>query len=166
MTDVRFNSAALFTALDDKRQARGLTWAALAREITRVPKQQPIAVSTIKNLGRNRVSEGDGVIQMLLWLGQPPEAFVEGVACDETTTLPEVPAGKTIRWDTRAVHRSLAEVRQARALSWSQVADQIGVNTPSLTRLAKGGRIGMGTLVRIAAWLNQPAVAFTRITKR
>ncbi len=72
-----FDLRALFDALDAKRQERGLSWAELTREVNRFRTQgHPIAASSITSLRDKAVAEGDGVLQMLIWLDRSPESFI------------------------------------------------------------------------------------------
>ena len=73
-----FDLRALYEALDAQRQARGLTWAAAVAEINRHRTVlRPIALSTITTLQHKPRGEGDGILQMLLWL-EASESFVPG----------------------------------------------------------------------------------------
>jgi hypothetical protein len=62
-----FSLEALHAALDAQRRARGLTWSAALREISRVSERpgRRLSLSTLKGVGTRRVAEGDGVLQML-----------------------------------------------------------------------------------------------------
>ena len=157
---------ALYEALGQQRRERGLSWAAVTREINRFNTGgHQLATSTITGLSRRTVAEGDGILQMLLWLRRTPESFVPGVkeADSERFRLREVGNDQVLRWDTKALHSALNAERQARGMTWGEVASQIGGFTPGmLSNLAKGGRIGFPGVMRIAAWLGQPAAAFTR----
>ena len=161
-----FELKALYGALDQQRRARGLSWAAVTREINRFKTGgHPIATSTITGLNSKTVAEGDGILQMLLWLRRTPESFVPGVkeADSEHFRLRAPGNGRILRWDTRALHSALNAGRQARGMTWREVASQIGGFTPAmLSNLAKGGRIGFPGVMRIVGWLDQPAATFTR----
>ena len=65
----RLDSAALFAALDQRRSARGLTWAEVAAETG-------VSVATIKRTGRGGRMEADGMLALVSWLGLPVETFV------------------------------------------------------------------------------------------
>jgi hypothetical protein len=162
-----FDLRALYEALDEQRRARQMSWTAAAQEINRFRTTlRPIGVSTITGLKDKPRAEGDGVLQMLLWLGRTPESFVPGrsVADDERCRLPQLKMGQILRWDTKALHAALDSERRARGLTWAGVADQLsGFTAGMLTDLAKGGRIGFPRVMRLTAWLGQPAVTFTRI---
>jgi hypothetical protein len=147
-----------------------MTWAAAAREINRFHKEtHPIAVSTITGLTSRVSSEGDGVLQMLLWLRRTPESFVPGIeeAHDHRFRLRELGKEQILRWDTKALHSALNARRQAREMTWKEVAQQIGGYTPGmLANLANGGRIGFPGVMRIVRWIGQPAAVFTRASDR
>jgi hypothetical protein len=161
-----FDLKALYDALDEQRRSREMSWAAVAREVNRFHTEgHPIATSTITSLKDKAAGEGDGILQMLLWLRRTPESFVPGFegADDERYRLRELPREQLLRWDTRALHAAMNAQRRARRMTWKQVAQEIGGFTPGmLTNLAKGGRIGFPGVMRIVRWLGQPAAAFTR----
>ncbi len=164
-----FSLTALYDALDHERRSRGATWAAVAREINArfrdVPGHRAIAVSTITGLAGKQLVEGDGVLQMLLWLRRSPESFVPGFECANAARyrLKELGPTQILRWDTQALYAALNNQRQARGMRWQQVAAEIGGCTPAvLTRLEQGGRTVLPGVMRLVAWTGQPAAAFTR----
>jgi hypothetical protein len=164
-----FSLRALYDALDARRAERGLTWAAVGREVNRHRTfMRPIAVSTISGLRTKTVGEGDGILQMLLWLERTPESFVPGIpdADDERFQLPALVRGQILRWDARRLFTELNVRRAERSLTWTDVAREIGLGyTPGmLTRMAKGGRLGFPHVMRLVGWLDRPAVDFTRIS--
>src|SRR6185436_16874536 len=63
-----FDIGALYSALDAQRQARGMSWPQVVREINalfaRVPAR-PISPSTLNGMRNRGTIEGDGVLQML-----------------------------------------------------------------------------------------------------
>ena len=161
-----FDLNALYLALDEQRRARQLTWAAATREINRFETQgHPVASSTITGIANKSVGEGDGILQMLLWLRRSPESFIPGfVESDaERFQLPVVTQEQVLRWDTKGLHAALNAKRQARGITWKDVAREVGGYTPGmLNHLAKGGRVGFPGVMRLVRWLGQPAAAFTR----
>ena len=161
-----FDLKALFNALDEQRRSREMSWAAVMREINHFKMEgHPIATSSITGLKDKAVAEGDGILQMLLWLRRTPESFVPGLpgADAERFRLRAVGKEQTLRWDTKALHSALNDQRQARGMTWKQVAQEMGGFTPGmLTNLAKGGRAGFPGVMRIVRWLGQPATTFTR----
>ena len=66
-----FDLAGLHRAVDAERQLRGLSWAALAREIG-------VAASTIRRFATADDAEADGVLLVVRWLNAAPEDFVPG----------------------------------------------------------------------------------------
>ena len=166
MTRADFDLRALWDALDRERRSRDLSWTAVAREVDRfVTVGRPIAASTIAGLKHRAVGEGDGLLQMILWLRRTPESFVPdlGDSDAERFQLPRVAADQILRWDTAALHAALNAQRRARGLTWKQVADEVGQCTPRmLTSLANGGRIGFPGVMRLVRWLGKPAAHFTR----
>jgi hypothetical protein len=167
MPSIDFDLRALYDALEARRQERRMTWADVAREVNRFrTTRHPVAASTMRGLRDTRSGEGDGILQMLLWLERSPESFVRGVAEADAPRyrLPDVTMGQIVRWNTRALFDALNAQRQARQLTWAQVAREIGGFTPGmLTNLAKGGRIGFPRVMRLVRWLDRPSVEFTRI---
>src|SRR5215467_3620214 len=80
--DADFDVVALYKAIDAQRLERGMTWKAVARDVNRADERygiHPISPSTTTGLKDKRWGvEGDGVLQMLLWLDRTPESFVLG----------------------------------------------------------------------------------------
>jgi hypothetical protein len=161
-----FDLKALYDALEEQRRSREMSWAAVTREINRFKTAgHPIATSTITRLKHKAVGEGDGILQMLLWLRRTPESFVPGIeeADADRFHLREVGSEQILRWDTKALHAALNAQLQARGMTWKDVAQEVGGFTPGmLTNLAKGGRTGFPGVMRMVRWLGQPAAAFTR----
>jgi transcriptional regulator with XRE-family HTH domain len=165
---VEFDIPALYDALDERRRSRGLSWAQVARELSErfgsVPARA-IGPSTLIGMRRRRAIDGDGVLQMLRWLGRSPESFVRGHTreTDPADLLPDIGPSHVLRFDAQAIFTALDGARAARGLTWRQVADEIGgMQSGSLTRLAQGGRVGFPDIMRIAAWLERPAASLTR----
>ena len=65
----RFDSSALFAAIDAQRIDKGLTWDQLAREIG-------VSAATIRRTQHGGRLEVDGMLAMVTWLGVPVETFV------------------------------------------------------------------------------------------
>ncbi len=70
MTIARFDTAALFEALETQRAARGITWDQLGKEIG-------VSPATIKRTRDGGRMEVDGMLAMVNWLGVPVETFVK-----------------------------------------------------------------------------------------
>lgn len=64
----RFDAAALFKALDEQRQRRGMTWHAAAAEVG-------VSPSTMTRTVKDGRMEVDGMLAMVRWLGRTVESF-------------------------------------------------------------------------------------------
>lgn len=106
-----FDLKALFAAIDAQRDARGLTWAAAAREIAgALPSAlvRPVASSTI-------------------WLDHAPESFIRNLPRNfPKSDLPERPASRVLRFDTRKLHAAIDAERQSTGLTWQQAGEESG----------------------------------------
>jgi len=162
-----FNLRAVYDAMDARRREREMSWTDVAREVNRFRTLlRPIALSTITGLRDKPAGEGDGILQMLLWLERTPESFVPGIAAanGERFRLPQLMTAQILRWDTQALHRALDAHRRVRHLTWTQVAGELRGFTPGmLTNLARGPKIGFPRVMRLVRWLDRPAVEFTHI---
>src|SRR5262249_49330866 len=129
-----FSLRNLYVALDERRRERSLSWSEVALEVNRHRTfLRPIAVSTIKGLETKPDGEGDGILQMLLWLDRTPESFLVDVVPDGDDSrfrLPRLTRGQILRWDTKALHAALDTERKARGLTWASVAFEIRGVTP------------------------------------
>jgi transcriptional regulator with XRE-family HTH domain len=67
-----------------------------------------------------------------------------------------------LRFDTRALYRALDAQRQARAMSWRQVADEIGVSAATIARTERGGRLEVDGMLAMVAWLRRTVESFAR----
>ena len=66
------------------------------------------------------------------------------------------------RFDPQALYAALDNQRQARAMSWRQVASEIGVSASTLTRTRQGGRMEVDGMLAMVRWLGRSAESFTR----
>ena len=65
---IRFDPPALYKAMNEQREARGMTWQQVGREIGVTP-------STITRTQQQGRFEVDGVLAMTSWLGRRIEDF-------------------------------------------------------------------------------------------
>src|SRR5262245_7660179 len=162
-----FDLKMLHAALDEQRQARGLTWVQATREINAVgppSSRHPIATSTIVGLRTKTLAEGAGVLQMLRWLGRAPESFMHGLPAHlAASKLPEADPREVLRFDTRKLNEALDHDRKARGLTWDQVAAETNVPASHMRGLAKGGRTAFPGVMRLTRWLQRPASEFVRL---
>ena len=129
-----FDVHALYQALDSARQARGLSWTQVAREISGLYADTPagpISPSTLSGLRSRHEIEGDGVLQMLRWLHRTPESFVPGsTQMGLDAELPPVGAHRILRFDAKSIYGALDARRVERALTWNQVAKKRSAASP------------------------------------
>ncbi len=165
-----FDLSALYDAVDAQRRERGLTWAAATREINCFSTEGHVmSASTIRGLKSRPIVEGDGLLQVLLWLGRSPESFAPSVpdASSPRFQLPPPRDGYILRWDTQALYGALDARRRDREMTWKAVAEEVGGFTPAmLTRLAEPGRVMFPSVMRLVRWLAEPARTFTRSVRR
>jgi transcriptional regulator with XRE-family HTH domain len=69
---IRFDTQALYDALEAQRTKRGLTWTDVARETG-------VSTSTLTGTRRGGRLEVDGVLAMARWLGRTVESFTHEV---------------------------------------------------------------------------------------
>jgi len=67
---LRFDSTALYKALDTRPEERGLTWKQVGLEIG-------VAEATLKRTREGGRIEVDGMLAMVNWLGVPVETFCQ-----------------------------------------------------------------------------------------
>lgn len=177
-TDLRipdndFDVGALHSAIDEQRMSRKMSWKSVAREVNRTDERydvRPISPSTISGLKNKRWGvEGDGVIQMLLWLDRSPESFVPGHpgATHPDARLPRLGDGRILRFDVPLIYSKLDALRTARGLTWVEVVGEIGglCSADQLKNMGKQQRTGFPQVMRLARWLHCPAAALTRIAR-
>jgi hypothetical protein len=163
-----FDIDEFYSALDAERSARGLTWLRVTREINSLFRDvpaRPISPSTLTGMRGRRAIEGNGVLQMLVWLGRTPESFTSARdrVPHQDEILPRLGPSRILRFDTPAIFAALDAQRAERGMMWREVAAEIGgVTAASLTRLAQGGRVGFPDVMRIVEWLGRPVASFTR----
>jgi transcriptional regulator with XRE-family HTH domain len=64
------------------------------------------------------------------------------------------------RLDTDALYAALNAARNARGLSWRQLAAEVGVSPSTMTRLANGQRPDVDAFAALVGWLGQSADSF------
>ena len=171
--DADFDVAALHAALDRLRNERRMSWKAVAREVNRADERcgvHPMSPSTISGLKKKRWGvEGDGVLQMLLWLDRTPESFVPGHpgATHPDARLPVVKGDGILRFDVPRIYAMLDAQRRERRLTWERTAAAIGglSNAESLKNMRNQQRTAFPRVMRLARWLKCPAAALTRVAR-
>jgi len=171
--DADFDIAALHSAIDQRRRERQMSWTAVAREVSRSGERgdvHPVSPSTISGLKNKRWGvEGDGLLQMLLWLGRSPETFVAGHpgADHPDAQLPHVNGGRILRFDVPLIYAKLDTARLSRGLTWTEVAGEVGglCSPEQLRAMRTQQRTSFPHVMRLARWLRCPAVALTRLAR-
>ena len=67
-----------------------------------------------------------------------------------------------IRFDASALYEALDAEREARGLSWTDVARETGVSAATLKRTALGGRLEVDGMLAMVRWLGRSVESFTR----
>lgn len=157
-----FDVAAYNAALDTERQARGLSWAALTRELNAVFAHRrdihPISASTLTGMTNKGGLNGNIVVHTLMWLGRTPEEFTPGHRVPGSP-LPQLQQGSLPRWNGEALFAALDALRAERGLTWAGAAREIGGYTAVTLRSVQRG-VGFPSVMRLLGWLERPAADF------
>lgn len=169
MRDLDFDIAALFEAMDAQRQARGLSWSDVAREIWELSSElngqredHPISPATVTGMAKRGDTTCQHALFFLRWLGESPESFMPGTGTTAyERPLPAVGADRRLRWNLKKLHSALDAQRRERDLTWKQLADELNCTSSQLTgiRTARFG-MSMRLAMRITRWLERPAADF------
>ena len=124
-----FELGELSRRIDQERAERGLTMAALAREVG-------VSASTIRRFRTADDAEADGVLALIAWLGDRPERFIIDATVGGTP-LPPAGAGQ-IRVDMGLV---------AEATSSRRTSDRT-----TIQRLAMSARASGRTIASLTRW--------------
>jgi hypothetical protein len=144
---VLLDQPSLYAAVDAQRQRLGMSWADVAREVQ-------VATSTIKRLQSGTAAEADGILGLVRWLRQAPEDF----AGSRSSSRRPIGPG---RLNTQKLFTSMDARRVTQGMSWADVAQYVAGGSPAgLRNLARGGRIGIDTLMTCLDWLELPAADF------
>jgi transcriptional regulator with XRE-family HTH domain len=66
------------------------------------------------------------------------------------------------RLDSGALYAALDQQRQARSLTWGDLARETGVSSATIRRTARGGRMEVDGLLALVGWLGVPMETFVR----
>lgn len=77
MARARLDVTALYAALDKEREARGLSWRTLAREVG-------ISPSTLSRMANGQRPDVDAFAALTSWLSVPPETYLVSELMDST----------------------------------------------------------------------------------
>jgi transcriptional regulator with XRE-family HTH domain len=107
--------AALYAALDGKRQAEGLSWRGLAQMLEITP-------STFTRMAQGRRPDVDTFATLLRWLGTPVEAFMEpSVPAVEQKPLEMI--GTYLRMDKHLSPSAASALDQLIKVAYDTLAD-------------------------------------------
>ena len=134
MDETKFDLRRLGRSIDAERIARGLTWAALAREVG-------VASSTIRRFSMADDAEADGVLALVRWLHAAPEDYIDGgtVRGDRLWSADD----GYVRVDMELVAEAVGDQGGARGRTRTTIqrlveaAQQSGRPVASLTRLSE-----------------------------
>jgi hypothetical protein len=165
----RFDVAALYAALDDKRTNLGISWPAVARQLWELSSElndrrndHPISPSTLTNMGKNPRISCQHALFMLRWLDRTPESFLVGWGSDDGRfALPAAGPDRRLRWALKRLFASMDEKRRQEGLTWSGLAARLDCTPSQLMglRTAKFAT-GMDLAMRIVQWIDRPAADF------
>ena len=160
---------AFFAAVEDRRGAELLSWAAVARSIWQESadlnaqrEDHPISASTISGLGRRGDVSCQHALFVLRWLDRPPEDFIaEPRPGTAGVALPATDAAHRLRWDLLALYDALNASRLERGATWGAAAIRLHCTPNQLTglRTAKFAT-SMRLAMRICQGLGRPAADF------
>jgi hypothetical protein len=166
-----FDHQLLFAMIDARRQALGLSWPALARQLweqstelnARRPTDHPISPATVRKLGEpGRGLTCQHALFVLRWLDMPPEAFILDPAPGTGgVPLPGADGAHRLRWNLRRLHKTLDAARRLRDATWQETAAHLRCTPSQLTGLGTARfATGMTLAMRITQALRRPAADF------
>jgi transcriptional regulator with XRE-family HTH domain len=86
--------------------------------------------------------------------------------CEIATEREERAMARQARFDGAAFFAALDAQRQAKKLTWRQVAEQSGVSTSTLTRMSQGKLPDVQGLAALSAWAGLDTDAYVRREKQ
>jgi transcriptional regulator with XRE-family HTH domain len=166
----RFDSAALYSALDARRRELGLSWKQVADQLWQLSsvlndrrRDHPISPSTLTRMATGAGTTCQHALFMLRWLDRTPESFLVGAVDgnDARFALPQAGPDRRLRWSLKLLWAVMDEERREEGLTWRQLADRLGCTSNQLTGLRTARfATGMELAMRIAQWLGRPAADF------
>jgi len=161
-TWVDFDICAFHAEFDRVRQGRGVTWAEVARQISAPFAHRrdipPVSPSTLSGMASRSGLNGNIVMSALRWMGEQPESFVAGTSKVGGTPIPDLGPRHLLRWDTKALYAAVDGQRQARGLSWAQVAREVGLPVGVVKGIVRS--VGFPFVMRFTRWVDRPAASF------
>lgn len=181
MTDLyRFDTPALYAALDCRRAELGLSWTGVARQMNEMSAElinrlraagrpyHPVSPSTLTILATRPQTGCQHALGMLRWLGRTPESFLTGKpdADDPKYALPQVGPDQGLRWALKLLWATMDEQRRAEDLTWAQLARVLSCGPNQLSGLRNVRyAIWMDLAMRITQWTGRPAADFVYLSE-
>jgi hypothetical protein len=164
-----FDCGALIDAVDAQREAAELEWSKLADVLhqqsadlnAKLADHALCPGALVRIAKRRRDMTCQYALILLRWVRSAPEDFLTGdVKHVGDTSLPRPTPDKRLRWNLPQLHAALNDERRQRALTWTQLAEEIGCTPSRLTNLRTARLADMNLVMRITQWLGQPAATF------
>jgi len=164
-----FDCPALYAALDEQREARGLGWYELADLLWAQSEDlnaqrdgdHPLCGGAVQRLRFRDSTSCQYALFMLRWLGRAPEEFLVGTVVDVgDVSLPPAGADRRLRWDLAQLHATLDLQRREHGLTWADLGRELGCTPSRLTNLRTARMADMGLVLGATQWLGRPAAAF------
>jgi hypothetical protein len=163
-----FDCGALTSALDAQRADRGLGWTALAdtlwqqsSELNAQLADNSLCPGALVRTTRRTAMSCQYALIILRWIRRAPEEFLTGPVLDVgDVRLPAAGADRRLRWDLGQLHSALNERRREHALTWAELAAELGCTPARLTNLRTARLADMDLTMRVTQWLEQPAARF------
>lgn len=178
MTDTvirRFDTAALYSALESRRMELGLSWRGVADQLWQLSSElndrrrdHPISPSTLTNMAVKPRTSCQHALFMLRWLDRTPESFLVGMVGgdDARFALPRAGRDRRLRWSLKLLWATMDERRHQESLTWAELADLLECSPNQLTGLRTARfATGMDLAMRIVQWIGRPAADFVYPSK-
>lgn len=66
------------------------------------------------------------------------------------------------RFDAKALYDALDQQRVAREMTWSDIAEEIGVSSSTIRRTRQGGRMEVDGMLAMVDWLGERVETFVK----
>ncbi|MEO6532867.1 MAG: hypothetical protein ABIO06_04760 [Pseudolysinimonas sp.] len=167
-----FDGTALINALDEKRQADGLTWTRLADELWRQSSElnerlggDALCPGALYRTSLRGTMTGHCALPLLRWLGRPPEDFLDAPSVvSDDATLPVAGPDHRLAWQLGDLYEALDDRRRELGLTWTALGALLEVSPSRLTNLRVARLADLGLTLRITQWLGMPAARFIHAT--
>lgn len=170
----KFDTNALYEALDAQRLQRGLSWTGVAKEFWELDaalnKQRlhdnPFSATTITSMKEKQRTSCQHALFMLRWLNLAPECFLEEPPTNaRDISLPQVPSGRRLRWSLQGLYAGVNKKRQDEGKTWAEAAAVLKCSPNQLTglRTAKYAT-NIDLAMRIVQWTDRRSTDFMYLT--